>query len=498
MLLSSSSGLALVALALSWATVWTLGALIQRTNLAWGLLVTELAFIALPAWIVLRAATDLKEPGCFRRSRPSQVLWTVLIAVGALWAAVSRGLAIRQVLGYEPIPPDMKIGSAALMGFGMIILAPLCEELLFRGVLLRSFLKEMSSRNAVLLSAFLFALYHGSLQRLPETFILGLFLGMVFVRSGSYWLAVALHFICNLLGPGLLLLGRETPGLFHPLVVLPVAAAAVYGVYRLGEPAPPEVKGKRAWLAWALFGAPKFSEKPHGVPRTCKLACSGLALAALSVIVWGYVASGQRPRSPNLQRAALSPAELKRWAERSSDALARSKSKEEQVWHLISADRILVKASHIASKPMKGVVRVELPYVKAKMVKAESEEGTLRWKALGNGKYELIPEQPLGQTSVTVLTEKGSTVGATNSGKLLVEYEFPLSALERNQNYRVRLYALRPVQALRLKLVLAEGCGFAFSEEKETREMWLFQGGTPGGPTQLFGTCGFYVRVRED
>lgn len=463
---SSPSGKSLAALALSWAMVWTLGAMVQRLNLAWGLCLTELGFIGLPAWVLLRSQASLKEPACFHRPRWGHVFWTLLIALGTIWAAVSLGLATRTILGFEPVPEDLKTGPIILVSIGMLMLAPLCEELLFRAVLLRSFLQEMSSRNAVLVSALLFAMYHGSVQRLPETLILGLFLGMVFVRSGRYWLAVLLHFVANLLGPGLFLVGRTHPGWFHPVAVLPLALAALYGVYRLGEPSPGEVRDQRARSCWALFGSPGLSTQGQPLPRVCKIVSAGLALIALGLSVWSYIASGQRPGHHPGQ------------------------SREEQVWHLRREDRILARVSHTPLQPIKGVVRIELPYSQAKIVEARSETRRLAWKSLGDARYELFPEEIRGRTAAHARKKLAETVFEN----VQVEYEFPLSALERQTNYRVKLYALRPVQTLHWRLLLDEGCDYEFSDPSGQA---FFHWAYPEG-RQMFGTCGFEVRARRD
>ena len=76
------------------------------------------------------------------------------------------------------------------------ILAPVWEELLFRGVILRK-LRPYGKRFAVLGSALLFGLFHGNLLQAPYAIVIGLVLGYVTVEYSIIW-AIALHMFNNL------------------------------------------------------------------------------------------------------------------------------------------------------------------------------------------------------------------------------------------------------------------------------------------------------------
>lgn len=79
----------------------------------------------------------------------------------------------------------------------MGIFAPLSEEILFRGYVLRS-LRPFGKRFAVFGSAFLFGLFHGNLMQLPLAILVGLLLGYVAVEYSIYW-SIALHGFNNLI-----------------------------------------------------------------------------------------------------------------------------------------------------------------------------------------------------------------------------------------------------------------------------------------------------------
>jgi len=77
------------------------------------------------------------------------------------------------------------------------LLPALCEEIAFRGFILTGLHKRFRPRTAVLLSSFLFALYHMNVFQLLPAFLLGIVLGLVTVRSKSLLPAMLLHFLHN-------------------------------------------------------------------------------------------------------------------------------------------------------------------------------------------------------------------------------------------------------------------------------------------------------------
>ena len=76
------------------------------------------------------------------------------------------------------------------------ILAPITEEIFFRGYILRS-LRPYGKRFAIFTSAFLFGLFHGNLLQTPYAFLVGLVLGYAAVEYHILW-AIALHMFNNL------------------------------------------------------------------------------------------------------------------------------------------------------------------------------------------------------------------------------------------------------------------------------------------------------------
>lgn len=77
------------------------------------------------------------------------------------------------------------------------IVAPVIEELIFRGIILNGFKRNYSPAKAVVISALLFALFHLNPWQFPATFVLGLLLGWIFIRTDNIILAIVGHSINN-------------------------------------------------------------------------------------------------------------------------------------------------------------------------------------------------------------------------------------------------------------------------------------------------------------
>lgn len=75
--------------------------------------------------------------------------------------------------------------------------APISEELLFRGLILRS-MEPYGKKFSIFASAMLFGLYHGNLVQIPFAFAVGLVLGYVTVEYNIGW-AIVLHMFNNLI-----------------------------------------------------------------------------------------------------------------------------------------------------------------------------------------------------------------------------------------------------------------------------------------------------------
>jgi hypothetical protein len=77
------------------------------------------------------------------------------------------------------------------------LLAPLLEEMLFRGVILRAFLHQYPRGTAIAASALYFGVAHLNVYQFALAFLLGLLLGWLFERSRSLLPCITLHACYN-------------------------------------------------------------------------------------------------------------------------------------------------------------------------------------------------------------------------------------------------------------------------------------------------------------
>lgn len=138
------------------------------------------------------------------------VMW-----LGALLGTAANNLAYGLV-GRTPVDTlnevfDLLPPAAAILS--ACVLAPICEEILFRGILADRLSRYGQGRAAVV-SALLFGLFHGNLTQFFYAFGLGLLLAAVYFKTGRLIVPITLHTLFNVCGSGVpLLLGNREAGL---------------------------------------------------------------------------------------------------------------------------------------------------------------------------------------------------------------------------------------------------------------------------------------------
>src|SRR4051794_18039938 len=125
----------------------------------------------------------------------------------------------------------------------VIVVAPICEEIFFRGFLYRVLRLRMTFWLAALIDGLLFGLVHASstsLAALPILAFLGLVFCYVYERTGTLFATIAMHALNNTISYGVATNNGWAPALSIGRVMI---GACVLGVVRAprgaSEPAPP-------------------------------------------------------------------------------------------------------------------------------------------------------------------------------------------------------------------------------------------------------------------
>lgn len=122
------------------------------------------------------------------------VVWCVIASVGT----IVPSLCLEQYLDFLPDVSGEMLLDFIQHRWGYLavgILAPLSEEIVFRGAVLRSLLesKTMGRWWAITVSSLLFAVAHLNPAQMPHVFLMGLLLGWLYERSRSLIPCTILH-----------------------------------------------------------------------------------------------------------------------------------------------------------------------------------------------------------------------------------------------------------------------------------------------------------------
>lgn len=173
----------------------------------WGLVASALVQLALMS-LYLRKDGRAEAIGLTHFGR-IPISTTLLVAVGALLVAslfnfiyatyLVTGIPLQdemtKLLASIPRTPiNIAVGLLAIA-----IVAPLIEELLFRGLLQNSLMRHMPAWAAIMLSAFLFSAVHMQLYAMPALMALGAAFGFIYYKTGSLRMTIVLHMINNAL-----------------------------------------------------------------------------------------------------------------------------------------------------------------------------------------------------------------------------------------------------------------------------------------------------------
>jgi len=162
----------------------------------YGTILSSVIIVALFTWRKWSPSVSI-----YLHSRPWDALpWVATAAMGAMVLSD----AVVGAAGLD-MPDDYVRLFAGIMNneFGYLaigIFAPVAEEMVFRGGILRSLLRLTNGRNcwmAIVFSALLFGVVHGNVAQGVNAFLLGLLLGWMYYRTDSIVPGILFHWVNN-------------------------------------------------------------------------------------------------------------------------------------------------------------------------------------------------------------------------------------------------------------------------------------------------------------
>lgn len=187
--------------------VYLVGGKLQAWDLQQGLLLTLLLMLPLMAvacarWAPRResllAELGLRRPKLVPTLGGLLCIPALVLAMGELGELQQSLLPIPQAMANMDVLTSMMGALSSLMLVLMFAVAPaIGEELLFRGAVTSALRRDLSPLKTVLIQAAFFAGAHASIYRLAPTFLVGIFLGGLRLRTGSLLACVLVHFGYN-------------------------------------------------------------------------------------------------------------------------------------------------------------------------------------------------------------------------------------------------------------------------------------------------------------
>jgi len=153
-------------------------------------------------WGCRRVGAPLREILRFEAFPAGILLPVLLLVLGSSIVLSEMDNLIRVVL---PMPPWILEIFMEMIGGGwpslvaLVVVAPLTEELLFRGLILRGLIAQRGVWSGVLYSSLLFGIMHLNPWQFVSAFLIGMVLGWLFVLSRSLVPCILLHAVFNAL-----------------------------------------------------------------------------------------------------------------------------------------------------------------------------------------------------------------------------------------------------------------------------------------------------------
>jgi uncharacterized protein len=177
------------------------------------ILVATQASLLLVTWFFVlrpRALADVAVPG---PDTPRAVAMGLGWGVLAWFAATLVAAVVIQILaalGIEAVPQTaeqaLSIIDPWLAILALVIVAPIAEEVFFRGVVFNAWLREGGRRAAFIGSSVLFGVIHLNLVAFVPIVLLGLILAWLYDRTRNILAPIVLHSVFNAINVGIFLL----------------------------------------------------------------------------------------------------------------------------------------------------------------------------------------------------------------------------------------------------------------------------------------------------
>jgi len=131
---------------------------------------------------------------------------------------------------------DLK-NNLLIQGFCIWLLIPVCEEIVFRGFLFNELKNLVRPKYAIIIQAFLFGLIHMNLIQGIYTFIIALFFGYAYQKTGKILVPILMHVVFNIMGTSLGFINNDNAVLIITLAGIPLTIVSMVYFMKAGRKA---------------------------------------------------------------------------------------------------------------------------------------------------------------------------------------------------------------------------------------------------------------------
>lgn len=169
----------------------------------YGTLLNEILLLVLAVALTAVVRGDFKQVFPIHKPKLSAVFGTILLWIGSFLAIMIITMIIAYFFPEEVIGVSQGLGMefaslTFIISFVIVSISPaICEEAVFRGVVMHSFDNEKNKWIAIVVTGLIFGAFHGNIWRFVPTALLGIMLGYIVYETDNMIYGALFHAINN-------------------------------------------------------------------------------------------------------------------------------------------------------------------------------------------------------------------------------------------------------------------------------------------------------------
>lgn len=169
----------------------------------YGTLLNEILLLVLAVALTTVVRGDFKQVFPIHKPKLSAVFGTILLWIGSFLAIMIITMIIAYFFPEEVIGVSQGLGMefaslTFIISFVIVSISPaICEEAVFRGVVMHSFDNGKNKWIAIVVTGLIFGAFHGNIWRFVPTALLGIMLGYIVYETDNMIYGALFHAINN-------------------------------------------------------------------------------------------------------------------------------------------------------------------------------------------------------------------------------------------------------------------------------------------------------------